>query len=77
VYFGVIPYRVLRENWRVVYVTVTVVAAMITPDWSPVSMLSLAAAMIALYELSMLTVRVVLSRRIKARDEALAIDEAD
>lgn len=64
VYFGVVSYEKLRENWRVVYVVVAVVAAMVTPDWSPVSMGALAGAMIVLYELSMLLVRVLLARKI-------------
>jgi len=71
VYFGVIPYRVLRENWRIVYVAITIVAAMITPDWSPVSMGALALSMVALYEISLLACRLLLSRRIK-RQNAIA-----
>jgi len=68
VYFGVIPYRVLRENWRFVYVFITVAAAMITPDWSPVSMGALAIAMAILYELSLLACRVFLRKKIAAQN---------
>jgi sec-independent protein translocase protein TatC len=75
VYFGVIPYRVLRENWRFVYVGITIAASMITPDWSPVSMGALAIAMVILYELSLLACRVFLSRRIKAQNAPPAEDE--
>lgn len=71
VYFGVVPYKTLRENWRVVWVVIVVVAAMATPDWSPITMGFLAAAMIVLYELSMLLVRIVLRRKIRAQAEAL------
>jgi Sec-independent protein secretion pathway component TatC len=53
-----------------------IIAAGITPDWSPVSMLSLAFAMIVLYEVSLAVVRVVLRKRIKARDAELAALEA-
>lgn len=77
VYFGVVPYSKLRKNWRIVWVTIVVAAAMITPDWSPVSMGALAAAMLGLYELSMLLVRVVLRKKIaaqKAADDALDDD---
>jgi sec-independent protein translocase protein TatC len=76
VYFGVIPYRVLRENWRIVYVAITIAAAMITPDWSPVSMGALALSMVALYEISLLACRMFLSRRIK-RQNAIADGELD
>lgn len=68
VYFGVVPYRVLRENWRFVYVFITIAAAMITPDWSPVSMGALAIAMAVLYELSLFACRLFLARRIKAQN---------
>jgi sec-independent protein translocase protein TatC len=76
VYFGLVPYRVLRDNWRIVYVTITILAAMITPDWSPVSMGALAIAMVILYEVSLLACRVVLSKKIKAQN-APPVDETD
>jgi sec-independent protein translocase protein TatC len=76
VFFGVIKYKKLREGWRFVYVGITVAAAMITPDWSPVSMGALALAMIALYELSMLLCRVLLAKKIKAQN-APPDDEAE
>jgi sec-independent protein translocase protein TatC len=76
VYFQVVPYAKLRANWRIVYVGATVAAAMITPDWSPVSMTALAVAIIVLYEISMALCRVFLARKIKAQaaaeEEALA-----
>jgi sec-independent protein translocase protein TatC len=76
VYFGVVPYATLRANWRVVYVTTFILAAAITPDWSPVSMIALAVAMILLYEISLALVRIVLRKRIKAREAELAAEEA-
>jgi sec-independent protein translocase protein TatC len=75
VYFGVIPYATLRKNWRTVYVVIVIAAAMITPDFSPVSMLALSAAMIVLYEISLALVRVVLARRIKVREMAAAEED--
>ncbi|MCX8007205.1 MAG: twin-arginine translocase subunit TatC [Coriobacteriia bacterium] len=75
VYFGVIPYDKLRANWRVVWVVLAIVAAMITPDWSPVTMGLLAAAMIGLFEGTMLLLRVLLARRIRTQRAALAFDE--
>lgn len=75
VFFGVVPYKTLRQNWRIVYVSTFIIAAGITPDWSPVSMLSLAGAMIVLYEISLALVRIVLAKRIKARAAALASED--
>jgi sec-independent protein translocase protein TatC len=75
VFFGVVPYKTLRKNWRIVYVSAFVIAAGITPDWSPVSMLALAFAMLILYEISLALVRVVLSKRIKAREAAAARED--
>lgn len=76
VFFGVVPYKTLRQNWRIVYVSTVIIAAGITPDWSPVSMLSLSAAMIVLYEISLALVRIVLAKRIRAKAAALAAEEA-
>lgn len=64
--FRVVPYAKLREQWRVVYVVLMIVAAITTPDWSPVTMGALAVALIILYEISMLLSRTVLARRIAA-----------
>ncbi len=69
-YFGVVPYAKLRQNWRIVWIVIIVVAAMITPDWSPVSMGFLSAAMIGLYEISMLLVRIMMAKKIKAQRAA-------
>lgn len=60
---GVLSRRRLRQEWRVVYMVITVLAAVITPDWSPVTMLLVAAAMVGLYELSLLLARVVFPGR--------------
>ncbi len=74
VYFDVVPYATLRQNWRTVWVVIVVVASMITPDWNPWSMAALSGAMIALYQGSMLLVRVMLARKIKVASEP-ALDE--
>lgn len=75
VYFNVVPYATLRKNWRVVWVVMAVVAAMITPDWNPWSMGALAGAMIGLFEGSMLLVRVMLNRKIKAEAASVVVDD--
>lgn len=76
VYFNVVPYSTLRKNWRTVWVVIVVAASMITPDWNPWSMAALSASMVALFEASMLLVRIMLSRKIKAQ-RLPDIDEPD
>ena len=73
--FNIVPYQKLRQNWRVVYVVIMIVAAMATPDWSPVTMGALALALVLLYEGSMLLARAVLSKRI-AEQQRLEAAEA-
>ena len=58
------PYRKLRENWRVAYVAIMIIASIATPDWSPVTMGALFAALLILYEGSLLLARIVLAKRI-------------
>lgn len=77
VIFDVIPYKKLRGSWRTVYVVLMVVSAMATPDASPVTMLLMFAALIVLYEGSLLIARIVLSKRIKKQNEELAAEEAE
>ena len=77
VIFDVIPYKKLRGSWRTVYVALMVISAMATPDASPVTMLLMFAALIALYEISLLMARIVLSKRIKKQTEDLEREEAE
>jgi sec-independent protein translocase protein TatC len=70
VYLEIVPYKQLRENWRIVYVVLMVVASVATPDWSPVTMGLLFAALLVLYEGSMLLARVLLNKKIKAQQLA-------
>lgn len=77
VLFDIIPYRRLRENWRVVYVSLMVLSAMVTLDASPVTMLLMFAALIALYEGSLLISRIALSKRIKKREAERLAEEAE
>lgn len=69
---GLVSYEKMRKNWRIAYLTICIVSAAVTPDWSWVSMGSLAIAMIILYEGSMAASYVMLRRRIKARQLAEA-----
>ena len=75
VIFNIVPYKKLRGSWRYVYVGLMIFAAMVTPDANPVTMLLMFAALIALYELSLLIARVVLARKIKKQNEELAAEE--
>ena len=69
VVFNIVPYQKLRGAWRVVYTVLIVASAMITPDASPVTMIILFIALIALYEVSLLLARIVLNRRIRKQEE--------
>ncbi|MDR1017059.1 MAG: twin-arginine translocase subunit TatC [Coriobacteriales bacterium] len=78
--FGIVPYKKLRHSWRIVYVALLVLSAVVTPDASPVTMFLMFFAMVALYEASLAAARLVLSRRIKnlaARAEAEAAVDAE
>lgn len=76
VIFDIVPYKKLRGSWRGVYVGLMVVSAVVTPDASPVTMLLMFAALVALYEGSLLVSRIVLAKRIKTQNERLAKEEA-
>lgn len=77
VMFGVVPYKKLRASWRVVYVGLLVFSAMVTPDASPVTMGLMFAAMVVLYELSLLAARVGLRKRIKRQEEVRKAEELE
>ncbi len=69
VIFDIIPYKKLRGMWREIYVALLVLSAIVTPDASPVTMVLMFAALIVLYELSLLIARVVLRGRIKKQND--------
>lgn len=75
VIFNVVPYKKLRGSWRTVYVALMVISAMVTPDASPITMLLMFAAMVALYEGSLLISRIVLAKRIKQQNAELEAEE--
>ncbi len=70
--FGLIPYRKMRENWRYSYTALAVIAAVATPDWSPITMGALGASLLVLYEGSLLFARVAFAKRIKEQDALAA-----
>lgn len=63
--FNIVPYKKMRSNWRIIYVVLLVLAAVVTPDASPVTMGIMFAALVALYEVSLAAARVALMRKIK------------
>ena len=77
VIFNVIPYKKLRGAWRYIYVGLLVFSAIVTPDASPVTMALMFAALIGLYEFSLLIARIVLAKRIRQQNERLAAEEAE
>lgn len=79
VMFGVVPYKKLRSSWRAVYVGLLIFSAAVTPDASPVTMGLMFAAMVVLYEISLLAARIGLKGRIRRHEEAerLAAQEAE
>ena len=77
VVFNVVPYKKLRNSWRGIYVGLLVFCAIVTPDASPVTMALMFAALIVLYEVSLLLARIALGRRIKKQNEELAKEEGE
>ena len=75
VVFNVVPYKKLRDSWRGIYVGLLVFCAIVTPDASPVTMALMFAALIVLYEVSLLLARIVLAGRIKKQNQELAKEE--
>jgi sec-independent protein translocase protein TatC len=58
----------LRKNWRWAYIIILVFAAIITPDWSPVTMFLVAIPMIILYEISILLAKFTVKKRAAAAE---------
>ena len=61
--FQIVPYAKFRSAWRYIYVGMLVVAASITPDASPITLMLMYAAMLSLYEISLMVTRVVVLAR--------------
>ena len=59
----IVPYSVMRMQWRVVYVGLTVASAVVTPDGSPVTMVLMFAALVSLYEVALLVARLAITAR--------------
>ncbi|MEG2369036.1 MAG: twin-arginine translocase subunit TatC [Raoultibacter sp.] len=72
VMFDVVSYSKLRKSWRMVYLVLLIISAMVTPDASPVTMALMFAAMVMLYEGSLLIARIALGKRVKKQKEEMA-----
>lgn len=59
----IVPYKVFREQWRYVYVGLMILSGVVTPDASPVTMILMFAALIALYEVALAVARYILIAR--------------
>ncbi|QWT17380.1 twin-arginine translocase subunit TatC [Collinsella sp. zg1085] len=61
--FHIVPYASFRAAWRYIYVIMLVVSASVTPDASPVTLMFMYAAMLSLYEISLLVTRLIIVMR--------------
>ena len=59
----IVPYKTFREQWRLIYVGLLTLTGIFTPDASPVTMLLMFAALIALYEMALFVARQVVVAR--------------
>jgi sec-independent protein translocase protein TatC len=78
---GIIKYPAIRESWRIAYVGLFVLAAVVTPDRGPITMVALALALIVLYESGLIAARFLLANRVDeqyvdAYEEMLVYDNA-
>jgi sec-independent protein translocase protein TatC len=71
VLLNVITPEQLQKHWRYALLIILLVASIITPDWSPVTMVLVAIPMVALYLLS-LALAWMTARRRRARETQLA-----
>ncbi len=63
VVFHIVPYSVMRMQWRYIYVGMMALSAVVTPDASPVTMIVMFASLIGLYEIALLVARFVITSR--------------
>ena len=66
---GVVTPKQLRKNWRIAYIVILLFAAIITPDWNPVTMVLVAVPMVLLYEFSIILAKFVTKRLDKKEEQ--------
>jgi sec-independent protein translocase protein TatC len=73
---GVVTPEQLQKQWRWAIIIILIVASVITPDWSPVTMALVALPMGVLYVFSILLARLTISRK-KSAQAALEAEAAE
>jgi sec-independent protein translocase protein TatC len=68
---GIVTPQKLHKNWRWAIIVILVFAAVITPDWNPITMLLVAGPMFILYEASIFLAAFGRRRAKKRKKEAL------
>ncbi|MBM6775534.1 twin-arginine translocase subunit TatC [Olsenella profusa] len=58
-----VPYSTFRSQWRIIYVALMILSAVVTPDASPVTMILMFAVLIALYEVALAVARYIIIAR--------------
>lgn len=61
--FHIVPYKIFRQQWRIIYVGLLIISSVVTPDASPVTMILMFAALVALYEVALCVARYILIAR--------------
>jgi len=73
---GIVTPQRLHKNWRIAVIVILAFAALITPDWNPVTMVLVAAPMFLLYEGSILFAMFGM-RSSKKQAEAIEAEEEE
>jgi sec-independent protein translocase protein TatC len=73
---GIVTPQRLHKNWRFAVIVILAFAALITPDWNPVTMILVAAPMFLLYEGSILFATFGM-RSSKKQAEAIEAEEEE
>jgi len=63
--WGIVPFDTIVKSWRFAIIVIMIVAAIATPDWSPINMGGLSLALVTLYFGALLAARVVFAKKIK------------
>jgi sec-independent protein translocase protein TatC len=68
---GIVTPQKLHRNWRIAVIVILVFAAVITPDWNPITMMLVAVPMFILYEASIFLAGFGRKRAKRRKEEAL------
>lgn len=67
---GVLSPQQLQQHWRVAVIIILLFAAIVTPDWNPITMMLVAVPMLILYLVSLALARFTARRRLRAEEAA-------